>query len=209
MKMKKFVALALAAVMAVSVLTGCGGGSGASGSLSTNKVNSLLSEAGSNIKVVTDSSLNVAVRSAAEDVASTGSTSSVNRIVSDKMGWSITGAISNALKDLFNGGLFLGIDTVYGTTYVVEETRLESSTGSGVLGSFGTNSDKIGKISPIDSPEKFAAAMILAADGSIGQMSSLTNDVVRFTYNVSASKAKTEDDTTYWIFGLQVTMHIL
>lgn len=80
MKMKKFVALALAAVMAVSVLAGCGGGSGVSGSVSTSQVNNLLEDVGSDITVSSDSTLNNAVRNAAREIVSTGSISSLSAI---------------------------------------------------------------------------------------------------------------------------------
>lgn len=69
MKIKRWIALVLTAVMAVSVLTACGGsGSNVSGYLSNNEVNSLLETAGSEIAVVNDPSLNNAVRNAAGEV---------------------------------------------------------------------------------------------------------------------------------------------
>ena len=42
MKCKKLLALVMAAVLSVSMLTACGGGSGVSGSLSTSEITALL-----------------------------------------------------------------------------------------------------------------------------------------------------------------------
>ncbi len=211
MKIKKFVALALAAVMAVGVLTACGGGgSGASGSVSTSQVNSLLSKAGSDIKVTTDSSLNNAVRAAASDVASTGSTASVYSSVSNKMGWSLLSNISSAIGSFISSGGMMGIDMTYGSTYIIEESRLESNTSAGgIWGSLGPNRDKINSLGEINDPEKFAAAMILVTDGMVNPLSTVTNNLIRFTYNVSASKAKTQDGVVYWVFATQVNVHAL
>lgn len=211
MKMKKFVALALAAVMAVSVLAGCGGsGSGVSGSVSTSQVNSLLSKVGSDIKVTTDSSLNNAVRAAASEVASTGSTASVYSSVSKSMGWSVANNISSAIGSFIASGGMLGFDMSYGSTYIIEESRLESNTSAGgIWGSLGTNRDKINSLGAINDPEKFAAAMILVTDGMINRLSVVTNNLIRFTYNVSASKAKTQDGVVYWVFATQVNVHAL
>ena len=210
MKMKKFVALALAAVMAVSVLTGCGGSSGVSGSVSTSQVNSLLSKVGSDIKVTTDSSLNNAVRAAASEVVSTGSTASIYSSVSKSMGWSVANNISSAIGSFIASGGMLGFDMSYGSTYIIEESRLESNTSAGVIwGSLGTNRDKINSLGAINDPEKFAAAMILVTDGMINRLSVVTNNLIRFTYNVSASKAKTQDGVVYWVFATQVNVHAL
>ena len=45
-------------------------------------------------------------------------------------------------------------------------------------------------------------------DGSVGQVADWTNDLVRFEYNVSAKKART-DNGTYWVIAAQVTAKIL
>lgn len=210
MKIKKFVALALSAVMAVSVLTACGGGSSTSGSLSNNKVNSLLSGVGSDIEVTNDSALNNAVRSAASEIASSGSISAVNSTVSKNMQWSITDNISKAIKDFISSGGLMGIDMKYGTTYVIEESRLKTNTSAGgIWTSLGTNKDKINQLGNINEPEKFAAAMVLVADGMVSRVSDVTNNWIRFTYNVSATKAKTPDGVVYWVFATQVNVHAL
>ena len=56
MKLKKWLAVALSAVMAAGVLAGCGGG-GTGGSLSLSNVNGLLSDAGSSVTVTPDEAL--------------------------------------------------------------------------------------------------------------------------------------------------------
>lgn len=213
MKIKKFVALALSAVMAVSVLTACGGGSSTSGSLSNNQVNGLLEEVGSDLKVVNDSALNNAVRSAAATISSTGSTSSVESSIRNAMGWTIgdtLGSITDALKDWINSNSLLGIDLSYGTVTVIQENRLDSNTSAGgIWGSLGSNKDKISRLEPINTPEKFAAAMVLAEDSKNNWVATATNNLVRFTYNVSATKAKASDGTVYWVFATQVNAHAL
>ena len=211
MKIKKLLALALSAVMAVGVLTACGGGgSSVSGSLSNNEVNSLLKSVGSGITVENDTKLNNAVRSAASEITSSGSTSSVQSTISSNMKWSISSNISNAIKNFISSGGLMGIDMSYGSTYVIEENQLKTNTSAGgIWGSLGSNKDKISRLEPINTPEKFAAAMVLAEDSKNNLVATATNNLVRFTYNVSASKAKTSDGTVYWVFAAQVNVHLL
>ena len=202
MKIKKLLALALSAVMAVGVLTACGGGgSSVSGSLSNNEVN-----VGSGITVENDTKLNNAVRSAASEITSSGSTSSVQSTISSNMKWSISSNISNAIKNFISSGGLMGIDMSYGSTYVIEENQLKTNTSAGGIWS---SVDNISSLEPINTPEKFAAAMVLVEESKNGWISSATNNVVRFTYNVSASKAKTSDGTVYWVFAAQVNVHLL
>lgn len=207
MKIKKLLALALSAVMAVGVLTACGGGgSSVSGSLSNNEVNRLLKSVGSGITVENDTKLNNAVRSAASEITSSGSTSSVQSTISSNMKWSINSNISNAIKNFISSGGLMGIDMSYGSTRVIEENQLKTNTSAGGIWS---SVDNISSLEPINTPEKFAAAMVLVEESKNGWISSATNNVVRFTYNVSASKAKTSDGTVYWVFAAQVNVHLL
>lgn len=208
MKCKKFLALVMTAVLSVSMLTACGGGGGVSGSLDLNEVDTLLESAGSDINVVKNNKLDSAVRDAAESIVSTGSTSSVDRIVSNAMEWSLTDFVGNAWNDFVNSGGVTGINLAYGRTYVIEESRLENNTGAGILGAVNANSNIISKLKPINTPEKFAAAQVLIVDGSVGQLQDLTNDAISFSYNVSAKKAKTSDET-YWVIAAQITAHVL
>lgn len=207
MKIKKLLALALSAVMAVGVLTACGGGgSSVSGSLSNNEVNRLLKSVGSGITVENDTKLNNAVRSAASEITSSGSTSSVQSTISSNMKWSINSNISNAIKNFISSGGLMGIDMSYGSTRVIEENQLKTNTSAGGIWS---SVDNISSLEPINTPEKFAAAMVLVEESKNGWISSATNNVIRFTYNVSASKAKTSDGTVYWVFAAQVNVHLL
>lgn len=208
MKIKKLLALALSAVMAVGVLTACGGGGGSSvsGSLSNNEVNRLLKSVGSGITVENDTKLNNAVRSAASEITSSGSTSSVQSTISSNMKWSINSNISNAIKNFISSGGLMGIDMSYGSTYVIEENQLKTNTSAGGIWS---SVDNISSLEPINTPEKFAAAMVLVEDSKNNWVATATNNLVRFTYNVSASKAKTSDGTVYWVFAAQVNVHLL
>lgn len=208
MKIKKLLALALSAVMAVGVLTACGGGGGSSvsGSLSNNEVNRLLKSVGSGITVENDTKLNNAVRSAASEITSSGSTSSVQSTISSNMKWSINSNISNAIKNFISSGGLMGIDMSYGSTRVIEENQLKTNTSAGGIWS---SVDNISSLEPINTPEKFAAAMVLVEDSKNNWVATATNNLVRFTYNVSASKAKTSDGTVYWVFAAQVNVHLL
>ena len=209
MKCKKFLALVMTAVLSVSMLAGCGGGGGGvSGSLDMNEVNTLLDSTGRDIQVEKLNRLDNAVRDAAERIASTGSTNGAEQIVSNAMEWSLTDFVGNAWNDFVNSGGVMGVDLAYGRTFIIEESRLETNTGAGILGAVNANSNLINKLKPINTPESFAAAQILIVDGSVGQLQDLTNDAVRFSYNASAKKAKTENGT-YWVIAAQITAHVL
>ena len=69
MKMKKLLALVLSAVMAVTMLTACGGGSG--NVLDLNKVNSIIEEQKIDAKAENSNVLNTAVRSMVENMEKT------------------------------------------------------------------------------------------------------------------------------------------
>ncbi len=202
MKIKRWISLALTAVMAVSVLTACGGGTnGVSGYLSNNEVNSLLETAGSEIAVVNDPSLNNAVRNAAGEVASTGSTSSVDKSVRNAMSWKASDIFGNLWNQILGSLGIIGPNIKVGVTAVVTEENLKSNTGAGGIANVGGNTTAI---APINTPEKFAAAMVLGADNSLGWLSDVSENRVRTTYSVAGSKAKTADGTVYWVFAMQV-----
>lgn len=84
MKGKKFAALILAVVMALTMLTACGGGGGStSGDLDLAAVNEILEGAGSGVTVTKDNNLTTGVIAAAQGVAQgtvTGPASAVNTI---------------------------------------------------------------------------------------------------------------------------------
>lgn len=208
MKMKKFVALALAAVMAVSVLAGCGGGgSGVSGSLSSNKVESQLKEVDVEIDLTIDSHMNNTVRSAAEELANGSSQSAVrNKIIKD-MSWDPLSIIQNAWNQLLNGLGILTPKASFGLVQIVDAQQLETNQGAGGLASMvGAHRDKVAAMAPINTPEKYAAALVLAVDGTVGQFSENENSRVNVSYNVSGYKVKDQNDKYYWIFAAQVTI---
>lgn len=207
MKIKKFVALALAAVMTVSMLTACGGGGGVSGSVSTSQVNSLLKDVGSDISVSNDSTLNNAVRNAAREIVSTGSISAFDRSVRNSMGWTAQNIASSILNQILGGLGIIGPSVTFGLTSVVKEQDLEANTGAGGLASYiGANSGKVTAMAPINTPEKYAATLVLAVDGTLGLLSDVTENRIRITYNVSGTKATAPDGTVYWVFAAQVKM---
>lgn len=207
MKMKRWIALILTALMAVSVLTACSGGSstGVSGSLSNNEVNSLLKTAGSDIVVVNDSTLNNAVRNAAREVAASGSTSSVDKSIRNAMEWKASNIISNLWNQLLGSLGIIGPNLKLGLTAVVTEENLKNNVGSGGLANVGGNTNAI---APINTPEKFAAAMVLGADDKVGYLTDLSENRIRATYNVAGSKAKAPDGTIYWIFAMQIQVAV-
>lgn len=205
MKIKKFVALVLAAVMAVSVLTACGGSSGVSGSVSTNQINTLLKGVDSDITVSNDSTLNNAVRNAAREIVSTGSAGAFDRSVRNAMGWTAQSIAGSLLNQILNGLGIIGPSVTFGLTSVVKEQDLKANTGAGGLASYiGTNSGKVTALAPINTPEKYAATMVLAVDGTVGVLSDVTENRIRTTYNVSGTKATAPDGTVYWVFAAQV-----
>lgn len=207
MKMKKFVALALAAVMAVSTLTACGGSSGVSGSLSSNKVESQLKEVDVEIDLTIDSHMNNTVRSAAEELANGSSQSAVrNKIIKD-MSWDPLSIIQNAWNQLLNGLGILTPKASFGLVQIVDAQQLETNQGAGGLASMvGAHRDKVAAMAPINTPEKYAAALVLAVDGTVGQFSENENSRVNVSYNVSGYKVKDQNDKYYWIFAAQVTI---
>ena len=54
--------------------------------------------------------------------------------------------------------------------------------------------------------EKYAAALVLAVDGTVGQLSDLSNNIIGVSYNVSGTKATAPDGTVYWVFAAQVKL---
>lgn len=87
MKWKKWIALALSAVMAVSMLTACGGGGGVTSTLSASRVENQLKEVNADIELTTDSNLNRVVRAGAEKLAENGSQSEARSYITTQMQW--------------------------------------------------------------------------------------------------------------------------
>lgn len=201
MKMKKFVALALAAVMAVSVLTGCGGSSGVSGSLNTSQVNNLLDKAGSDITVTAPSSFKSAVKSTAEELVKAGTvknSAAATTKINTKMGEPSFGL-------MFTSGRF-------SMAYILSEREIEAggqaSSMAAMLGLSGTN---FGNLGWVDTPEGVAAAIVLGIDGGIETYINRFLNVlpggakVDADYAVSASKMYDSNDVAYWLIGVEVS----
>lgn len=201
MKMKKFVALALAAVMAVSVLAGCGGSSGVSGSLNTSQVNNLLDKAGSDITVTAPSSFKSAVKSTAEELVKAGTvknSAAATTKINTKMGEPSFGL-------MFTSGRF-------SMAYILSEREIEAggqaSSMAAMLGLSGTN---FGNLGWVDTPEGVAAAIVLGIDGGIETYINRFLNVlpggakVDADYAVSASKMYDSNDVAYWLIGVEVS----
>lgn len=211
MKCKKLLALVMAAVLSVSMLTACGGGSnGVSGSLDQNEVNSLLkNNAGSNAQIVKDGDLDDAVKAGAAQIVSTGNANSASAVVANEMGWDFVSVASQLINSIKNSGGVTSIGTSFGITYVIEENTLKNNDGLGLVGLFAPNKGQIQKLGKINTPEAYAAAQVLMIDGSIGQAQDASNDVVRFNYSASAKKATTANDVSYWVIGIEVKVAAL
>lgn len=207
MKIKKLLALALSAVMAVGVLTACGGGGGVSGTLSSNKVESQLQAVGADIELTIDSRMNNVVRSAAQELANGSSQSSVKNKIVNEMDWDALSILQNAWNQLLNGLGILTPKASFGLVQIVDAQQLETNQGAGGLASMvGAHQSKVAAMAPINTPEKYAATLVLAVDGTVGQISEATNSRVNVSYNVSGYKVQTQDGTYYWVFAAQITI---
>ena len=211
MKLKKWLAVALAAVMTAGMLAGCGGG-GTGGSLSINQVNRLLADAGSSVTVTPDEALDSAVKAAVAKMKEDGAFSTVRA----------TESVNDTLKlpavDL------TGVKAA--GAYVITEDELESGINTAALATFfevNIDTSKLGDLAVVDSADEFAAAAVLAADTLVhqyltesyirqyvqseelaGQLVTLLENGVRFTYSVSAQRTS-YDGVTYWVFGARAT----
>ena len=199
MKCKKLLALVMAAVLWVIMLTACGGGgSGVSGSLSTSEITALLKEVDSEASIDPSPKLNDAVTVAAKEMVASGSFSGTkaNSMIAKTMGWPELDLLSLKART--------------GLACVIEEERLERGIGINEIASLlGIRTDKISKLGTVDSPEKFAVAVVLAADESVGKLlSKLSGGNITFDYNVSARKGKDANGDTYWLFAGQATAYL-
>ena len=206
MKIKRWISLALTAVMAVSVLTACGGGggSGVSGSISNSGVQAELKATGVDVDLTYDSTMNLAVNDAAAEIAKNGSISTARNKVVNRMEWDALSVLKNAWESLWNGGI-LTPRTSYGLVHVVKAADLESNQGDGwILGQVGVHRGKAALIAPINTPEKYAATLLLAVDGTVGTLSEKVNSKAHVSYSVAGRKATAPDGTEYWVFAAQI-----
>ena len=220
MKLKKWLALALSAVMAVGVLAGCGGGSTGGGSLDLEEVNSLISTAGGNMTVRSLDKLDDGLRSAVSTMQDkeVATTLAANEALADSMDWTSPTALLGAVQSVLNGQLpdFDG-SLSYGAAYVISEERLENGVKvSGLADLVGIDSEKIAKLGTVDTPESLAAALILGVDEAIkeaaaeflGNQASVLLNAISLDYRASARKM-TLDGVTYWVLGGQVSLYTL
>ena len=220
MKCKKWMALALAAVMAVGVLAGCGGnGSSTSSDLNIQEVNSYLKTAGSDVQVKNSDALNSAVKQAASSMKESGvfTPDKANEEVFNRMDWSNLDEMMEEIENLQEINPF--IDLSYGAGFAIDESRLEQGVDVNLLLSMeGFTSDKVSSLGVVKTPEQFAAAIVLAVDETIDEnidqaLNGLLpdwmeevefKDLVGFNYSVSATKVTSEEGVVYWVFGGQV-----
>ena len=209
MKVKKLLALALAAAMALGVLTACGGGGGGvKDTLSLSGARTEMKNAGSDFTVNEDSSLNVAARAGAKKLAETGSTSAATAYSNGEMGWDALSVVRNTIREVILSGSIIGPTVSYGVIQIVEADRLEKYQGAGGWGTWlSTNRAEIRALQPINTPEKFAAALALSLDGTVGTLvSGLTNSYAHLRYDVAGYKVSDPNGTDYWVFAAQVTV---
>ena len=209
MKLKKWLAVALAAVMTAGMLAGCGGG-GTGGSLSINQVNRLLVDAGSDVTAQSSELLDNAVKTAVDAMETDGtfSTQKAMESIDDTLG-------------VFSIDL-TGIKAA--SAYVITEDELESGINAAALARFfevNIDTSKLGDLAVVDSADEFAAAAVLAADTLVhqyltessirqyvqneelaSQLVALLENGITFTYCVSAQRT-TYNGVTYWVFGAQ------
>ena len=209
MKLKKWLAVALAAVMTAGMLAGCGGG-GTGGSLSINQVNRLLVEAGSGVTAQSSELLDNAVKTAVDAMETDGtfSTQKAMESIDDTLG-----VFSIDLTGIKAAG-----------AYVITEEELESGINAAALARFfevNIDTSKLGDLAVVDSADEFAAAAVLAADTLVHQyltestirqyvqdealaeqLAALIEAGVDFEYAVSAQRTS-HDGVTYWVFGAQ------
>ena len=213
MKLKKWLAVALAAVMTAGMLAGCGGG-GTGGSLSINQVNRLLVEAGSGVTAQSSELLDNAVKTAVDAMETDGtfSTQKAMESIDDTLG----------VFSIDLTGIKAGVKA--GGAYVITEDELESGINAAALARFfevNIDTSKLGDLAVVDSADEFAAAAVLAADTLVhqyltessirryvqneelaSQLVALLENGITFTYYVSAQRT-TYNGVTYWVFGAQ------
>ena len=209
MKLKKWLAVALAAVMTAGMLAGCGGG-GTGGSLSINQVNRLLVDAGSDVTAQSSELLDNAVKTAVDAMETDGTFS--------------TQKATESVNSTLNLPSFSLTGVKAGGAYVITEDELESGINAAALARFfevNIDTSKLGDLAVVDSADEFAAAAVLAADtlvhqylteGNIrqyvqseelaAQLVALLENGVDFTYHVSAQRTS-YNGVTYWVFGAQ------
>lgn len=196
MKLKKWIALALAAVMTVGMMAGCSGGkAGNQSAMTVSKVNSALRKAESEVKAKSVEGLNTAVKSAAEYMMSRGvldANTLLGYIAAER------GYQSDSTK--------------YGAAFVVSEEELEagisaSRASAAIASQVGLQADtsKIEELGTLDTPEKVAAAVILGVDSGLKQYVGLPFvNINEITYAVSGRKVTLASDVVYYLIVVEM-----
>ena len=208
MKFKKVLALALSAMMAMSVLAGCGGGGGSvKDSLSTTQVENLVEAAGSDAVIRHNSTMNNTVRAAAKDLANGSSQTTVRNTIVKNMGWGIVNQVQNAIGQFLGSlGILLPSNVSTGLVQIIPSNQLDESMSKGGIASWGgAYKDEIASMKPINTAEKFMATLVLASDGTIGQTMKGENGV-GITYCVSGYEVEDPNGIDYWVFAIEITM---
>ena len=207
MKCKKLLALVMAAVLSVSMLTACGGGSGVKDTLSTTQVESLVEAAGSDAVIRHNSTMNNTVRAAAKDLANGSSQTTVRNTIVKNMGWGIVNQVQSAISQFLGSlGILLPSNVSTGLVQIVQSDQLEDSLSKGGVASwYGEYKEEITSMKPINTAEKFMATLVLASDGTIGQTMNGENGV-GITYCVSGYEVEDPNGIDYWVFAIEITM---
>ena len=197
MKAKKWMALALAVVMAVGMLAGCGSGTSSSNrsAMSVSKVNSALRAAESKTKAKTVDGLNEAVEKAADYMVKRGTLD------------------ANTLLGFIASERGYDNNNKYGAVFVVSEEELEagispSRAAEGIASQVKLEADtsKVEKVGVLDSPERVAAAVILSVDESLKQWSNIPFvNIENITYAVSGRKVTLVNDVVYYLIVVEMS----
>lgn len=200
MKCKKILALVMAAVLSVSMLTACGGGGGG-GSLNTGKVNSMIDQAGSEIKVTAPSELRNAVSSTAKELVQSGAYRN-SALATTKLNSKME---TPALGLMATSGRFC-------MAYIVSERDIETGGEASAMASMlGIGKTNMGNLGWVDTPEGVAAAIVLGIDGGIdtyiNRLLSIfpAKATVSADYAICATKMTGSNETNYWLFGVEVS----
>lgn len=194
MKLKQWIALALSAVLAVGMMTGCSSTVPNQSAMAVYKVNSALREAESEVKAKSVEGLNDAVKSAADYMVSRG--------VLDE----------NTLLGYIAAERGYRSSSKYGAALVVSEAELEggvsaSRASEAIASQVGLSADGsvIGKLGALDTPEKVAAAVILGVDEGLKQYVGMPLvNIKNITYAVSGRKVTLASDQVYYLIVVEM-----
>lgn len=173
MKMKKLLALVLSAVMAVTMLTACGGGGNKAGSLNLSEVNSVIREHGGETRVKNSTTLNNALLNVAD--------------ILQKNGTYTTDAGTAALKSVRG--------------YPIQEsgsTWVREVSGGAMV--FSDTEMKAEGLSPEDAIGIMIAAV---EQGLENQLAGFQNLDITITFYAGATTVTAENGTMYWVIGYE------